>query len=61
MLIMMLLAKARNEAMFAHCAAGTHLCRRQHHKAKPTSLARKGKHHIKKCTPRSAFYNQPRL
>ena len=56
--IMMLLTKARNDAIFAHCAAGPHHCRRQHHWAQPTSFA-VGKHHFKKALHWSAFLISP--
>ena len=54
-----MLAKARNEAMFALNVPQAHIiCRRQHHWAKPTSFA-EGKHHVKKALQRSAFLNSP--
>ena len=41
---------------------GTHHCRRQHHWAKPTSLARKGKHHFKKALANGkCLFDQPHL
>ena len=58
--IMMLLVKTRNEAMLAIVAKPHIIAAGNIIGLKPTSFARRGKHHFKKA-PNGCLFDQPRL